>query len=263
MINIDDYSKFLNAEFKSVLAPDISISIHDEFYYNDQASLNVTIKVLPGQIQCGVVQYPAELIIEVNECFTTEVKEFLNEFVIDHNETLITLGGHTFKQFYATPNVIGTFQDKGLTKNTAMSVSVSLISYNNVLCLEKFTLTSVESSKSTIIRPISFVSSYLVDTNATGSIFDQHTRSIGETVANTYSITCVPKEEEIFIELIELMLKNAKPNAKFKVLLEFSNGKDKILTVIEVNTILQSGNYSQQSNGLPLMELTFMRGEEV
>ena len=256
MINIDDYIKFINDEFKSTLEQDISVSVHDEFYYNDKSNLNVTVKVLPGQIQCGVVQYPVELIIEVNERFTTEVKEFFNVFAIDYNETLITLGGHTFKQFYATPNVIGTFQDKGVTKNTAISVSASLISYDNSLSIKKIVLNSDDLKEE--IKPISFVLSYFVETNATGSISDPFTKSVGETVATTYTFTTVPKESELFITIIKLMSLDAKPNKSFELEMYFENFANNKLS-IKVPTIIQSGSFSQQTNGLPLLQLTFVR----
>lgn len=263
MFSREEYISYIEAELpKSGLASDLKLSIHDEFYYDNDADINITVKMLPGQIQCGVTQYPAELLIEIKEKYTKEILDVLTDFSIEHNEVVYSFESGTFKQYYSTPNVVGTFQSSGLMKKTAVSISVSLISFNNVMRLSKFTITSVETKNIVTLEPINFVLSYLVDANASGSISDQFTRSVGETVATSYTITIVPTTDTIFSEVIKIMTVEAKPNARFILSLQFRDENDKLLADTAATTIIQSGSYSQQSNGLPILQLTFIRGEE-
>lgn len=245
-----------------VNADDITFDIHDEFHYNEKTNVDITVKILTGQTQCGFTQYPAELLIEVNENFTREIIEALDKFTVNNNETLIDFGKYTYRQFYSTPTVVGTFQDRGLIRNTAISISVSLISYSNILGLSRILIADVEKNNSVSIKPISFAISYLVDTNSTGSVSDLITRSIGETVATTYSLSIVPTNHPVFCSIIKLMALEGKANAKFNVTMYFNEHDEETKFDISIAAIIQSGNYTHQLTGLPLMQLTFMRGEE-
>lgn len=261
MFSKEEYMNYLKREFtKSGLAEDLKVSIHDEFYYQNDADLDVTVKMLPGQVQCGVVQFPVELLIEVKEKFTKEVIDVLTDFSIEHNEVVHTFDCGTFKQYYSTPNVIGTFQSTGLSKRTAISISVSIISFNNVMRLKTFQITSCNTGKTIVVNPVNFVMSYMIDANASGSVNDARTRSVGEVVATTWTISVVPTTDEIFTEIIKVMVCDATPNAKFIIVLQFNDEENKILCSGEDTVIIQSGSFSQQSNGLPIMELTFIRG---
>lgn len=259
MINKESYMFFLKTNISAeLLADDIKIEIHDEFHYDETADVNITVKILTGQVQCGVIQYPAELLIEANERFTREIIEALNKFAINFNETIVEFGSYKYKQFYSTPTVIGTFQDKGLVRNTAISISVSLISYVDVLGINRITLEDANGMEE--IKPISFVLSYLVETNSTGALSDPITKSIGETTANSYSVTMVPRGGGVFTTILALITIGSNPNEKFKLTLYFESGSGST-TKFTLPVIIQSANFSQQSNGLPLLQLTFVRSE--
>ena len=158
MIDRDSYIIWIKNELCNLLEDDIKVDVHDEFNYNPSANVDITVKFLPGQIQCGVPQYPCELLIEINEEYTAEVVKALTELTIDYNETLLKLNNSTYRQYYTTPNVVGTFQNRGITNNTAVSISTSLISYTNVSMIESLSL--AYSSYSEVINFVNFNFAY-------------------------------------------------------------------------------------------------------
>ena len=253
MIDRALYINWIKNELCNLLEEDIRVDVHDEFSYNPSANVDITVKFLPGQIQCGVPQYPCELLIEINEEYTAEVVKALTELTIDYNETLLKLNSSTYRQYYTTPNVVGTFQNRGITNNTAVSISASLISYTNVSMIESLSL--AYNSYSEVINFVNFNFAYMVETNSTGAISDPLVRVVGESTGTTFTFTFVPKNNELFKEMINHMLIGNEPNRKYNLTVRI-NGAATTLHVI-----LQAGTISQAVNGLPLVQVTFMRGD--
>lgn len=95
----------------------ITTAVHDEFYYEDDEDVNAdfTLKFLPGQIQSGICQYPAEIYIQIEEPYKDDVLNALNDFIAGVNETVVTLDNFNYKQFYTLPSILSAFQN-GQTK---------------------------------------------------------------------------------------------------------------------------------------------------
>ena len=253
MIDRDLYINWIKNELCNLLEDDIEVDVHDEFSYNPSANVDITVKFLPGQIQCGVPQYPCELLMEINEEFSAEVIKALTELTIDYNETLITLNTDKYRQYYTTPNVVGTFQNRGITNNTAVSISVSLISFTNVLMIERMVLSYNEYTDA--INFVNFNFAYMVETNSTGAIDDPLVRVVGESIGVTFTITFVPKSSDFMKELMKHMLIEADANREYSLHLSLG------FATIAYRVVLQAGTISQAVNGLPLLQVTFMRGD--
>lgn len=119
---------------------DATYSFHNEFYYDDKANINITIKALPGQIQLGVVQYPIQLLIECNDKFKDDLVKVLDDFAIAYNENVVTLENGDYREYYTTSTVVGTFQNRGTTRNVALTMEANIISFDNFYLGENKTL---------------------------------------------------------------------------------------------------------------------------
>ncbi|MGM9971552.1 MAG: hypothetical protein ACI35W_04025 [Anaeroplasmataceae bacterium] len=253
MIDKELYINWLKTQICILLEEDIKVDVHDEFSYNPNANIDITVKFLPGQIQCGIPQYPCELLIEINESYSVEAIKALTDLSLAFNETLISLGSGVYRQYYTTPNVVGTFQNRGITNNVAVSISASLVNFTNVLMVKGLSLETGDLSEE--INFVNFNFSYMAETNSTGVISDPVARVVGESTATTYTFTFVPKATPLNQKLIEHMLSGNEPNRQYYLAIHFDYGE------FVISTILQAGSLSQAVNGLPLIQLTFMGGD--
>lgn len=135
MINEEYIEHLKNTLGEAIKAniPDASYSFHNEFYYDDEANINITVKALPGQIQLGVVQYPIQLMIECNDKFKDDLVPVLDAFAIQYNEQLVTLDDAYYREYYSTSTVVGTFQNRGTIRNVALTMEANIISFDNYL----------------------------------------------------------------------------------------------------------------------------------
>ena len=260
----------------------ISTDYHDEFSYNTDVDVDVTVKFLPGQIQSGVVQYPGELLISIKEKYYSTVIEAFNEFAINNNEHVVTftLDGTsaTYREYYLTPNVIGAFQNGGIENYVSISISTSLISFNNVCGLDSLELGLVDlNTNLETIKWLTFNVSYAADNNSSGSINgDTIVKQVASTAGINYTFTFVPKlgDESQYVKTINTLLRqlisgktisngsliNANINQHYKLAITmgylFPAGE-----AVNIDCILVSGTYSQEANGLPIVQVTFARGD--
>lgn len=274
-----DYIKHVETAIKYWInqiskAENITSAFHDEFSYNNDVDLNVTIKILPGQIQSGVTQYPGELMIEVNEVYSPLVLEALNKFAVDFDEDVVELDSKQYREFYALPNVVGPFQNNGIKNCTAISLSFSLIDFNDVMGLlstdnpeteepNVFKL-AVESGTPLPIKWLNYAFSYASDTNSTGGIGSPQVKQIGETTCNNYTFTFVPRANNTVHQYLwNQILLGTSANRKYTLTLPSFNpsAQNPIAATATIECILFAGNVSQQSNGLPIMQVTFTRGD--
>lgn len=139
----DDYKKHLEETLGAAIKANITdatFSFHNEFYYDDNANINVTIKALPGQIQLGTVQYPTQLLIECNDKFKDDLVKVLDAFALQYNEQVVTLDNSDYREYYSTSTVVGTFQNRGVTRNVALTMEATIISFDNFFLGENKTV---------------------------------------------------------------------------------------------------------------------------
>lgn len=253
MIERELYIEWLKDRIDELIANDIVLAVHDEFSYNSEANIDVTVKMLPGQIQYGIPQYPCELLIEVNENFAEEVIKALTQFTLDFNESLISLGSQSYRQYYNTPNVVGTFQNRGIVNNTAISISVSLISFTNVNLLQKLLIRIKDQAEFLNIAFIDFSLSYMAETNSSGTIYANYrSASLADSMTIGCTFTFVPKDnDQISNQIITHMFGN-QPNDRYDVRFTFKEA------VCQKAFIIQACSLSQNVNGLPLIQVTLM-----
>lgn len=253
MIERELYINWLNDRISELVANDIVIAVHDEFSYNSDANLDITVKMLPGQIQYGIPQYPCELLIEVNENFAEEVIKALTQFTLDFNESLLELGSQSYRQYYNTPNVIGTFQNRGIVNNTALSISVSLISFTRVDLLQKLSIKTQDQDEYLDVPYIDFSLSYMAETNSSGAIYGNcRATSLADSMTLGCTFTFVPKDDnEISRRIISHMF-GTEPNDKYDVVFYFKKRAHR------KTFIIQACGLSQNVNGLPLLQVSFM-----
>ncbi|MGM9969789.1 MAG: hypothetical protein ACI35S_05270 [Anaeroplasma sp.] len=253
MINRESYNEWIYNKLSELLDDDIVLSVHDEFSYDPNANVDVIVKFLPGQIQCGIPQYPCELLIEINELYFSEVIKKLTDITLTYNESLIDIDNETYRQYYSTPNVVGTFQNRGLSNNVAVSISLSLIYFTNLLMVKRIILSDNDISNE--INFVDFSMSYMVNTNSSGTINDPIARIVGESTATTYTFTFAAKEFDIIKVIIEQMFSKNIPNKEYVLSVDF--GYNTFINKV----ILQAGSLAQSVNGVPLIQVTFMDGD--
>ena len=283
----------IEAELSIVTNENITNAFHDEFSYNDSVDMDVTVKYLPGQIQSGVVQYPGEILIAVNEVYFTKVLEALNDFTLKYHEKVVTLGTESYREYYVTPNIIGTFQNNGITNKTAISISFSLITFNNIYGLDPDGLTLCYGEPDTdnlseTIKWLSFAVSYQADGTSLGSKGgDANVKQVVNTAGITYSFTFVPKKSNnVNKTTIKNLLRhllaceksdtwqgtyiNINQEYNLSILMDDLFGtatqvvdEETITTNVakNISCVLISGTYTQEANGLPIVQVTFQRGD--
>lgn len=253
MIDRKLYNEWIYNKLSELLNNDIVLSVHDEFSYDPNANIDIIVKFLPGQIQCDVPQYPCELMIEINEAYFSEVIQKLTDICLTYNESIVELGNEKYRQYYSTPNVVGTFQNRGITNNVAVSISVSLINFTNLFMVKKLSLS--DNDEENEIKFVDFNTAYMVNTNSSGTINDPVVRVVGESTANTYTFTFVAKDSNIVRTIIEQMFLKNEPNKEYFLIVDFG------YKAFTNSVIMQAGSLSQSVNGLPLIQVTFMDGD--
>ena len=254
MLTADRVKNYLKTIIEPFLASDITTDFHSEFYYNPEAVANFTIKLLTGNIQAKITQLPIQLIVEVDNVYLDDVVNALNELAITYNETIAEIDDNTFRQFYSTPVVIGTFKNEGLEVKSTISVDISFLTFENLLDLTSLKINNEE---------IAFLRTgltYTANVNSTGALYGANPGVVKQLVmstANSFFLSCILKHTELLDEiLINKMLQGLNPNKKYNIDFTFSNGKQ-----ITLYCILVSAAINKEVNGFPLIDLTFMRGD--
>ena len=144
MINTD-YIKYLKMVLTGLInsgdiGNDITFDYHEEFYYEYENDVEITVSTLPGQINKGLVQIPIQVKIDVVDKFVDEIKTAIDEAVVNLNETSITLENNTYKQFYTTSTLTSSFMNKNKIKYNSLTLSVTLVNFSNILGLTKLTI---------------------------------------------------------------------------------------------------------------------------
>lgn len=261
------YVSYLNTLFSSYLSQvlpntDISVAVHNEFSYNDTADVNITVKLLPGQIQLGIVQYPGEILVEVKEEYQAEVDEALRLMCIDRNEELATIYGGTYMELYSTPNVMGTFQDNGIYNKTAMSVSCALITFSEVMGIAK-TLGVKIGSTWYSTKWVNAAITYVAETNASGAIGAGSVTEVGETASVMYVFTFIPRESNVLHQhLFYQIVHGVTPNKEYTLEFPDYDPSEPDSSEAVISCIVKTATISQEAKGFPVMQVTFCkRGE--
>lgn len=256
------YKKHLEEELGqriSVNISDVTYSFHNEFYYDDKANINITIKALPGQIQLGVVQYPIQLLIECNDRFKDDLLPILDDFAIERNEELILLENEDYREYYTTSTVVGTFQNRGTTRNVAISLDASIIKFDNVARIKSIelfygdTLTDVVS-----IKHLDFSFSFEAETNSTGAMASPETKSVVKAFARSVNFAFAPLSSEGVDDLLESII-NRNTSKTYKLKIVFKGLSNDI--VYDEFVELKNGSYAGQVQGFPMVRVTFVKSK--
>lgn len=252
----------ITAALQSVAGQEvIQTSIHDEFSYNNEADLNITVKFLPGQIQSGIVQYPGELIFEYKSQFKETMIAALDYFAVNNNETSVTLDGTTYREYYATQNVIGTFVNNGIDDITQESISFTLIMYNNLMGLDFSVAISLDGTTFYTLNWLTSAITYTTDTNSTGSIGLDYVKSLGKATMNNYTFTFIPNLSNTICRNLFFQAVNGNtPNKKYVLSFADYDPSDND-SEATISCIVYSASITQEVNGLPIMQVTFVRGD--
>ena len=254
MLTADKVKDYLKMIIEPFLPSDITTDFHSEFYYNPESVANFTIKLLTGNIQSKIVQLPIQLIVEVDNQYMEDVINALNEMVITYNETIAKIDDNSFRQFYSTPVVIGTFKNDGLEIKTTISVDVSFLTFENLLDIEILKINNEE------IAFLRTALSYTANINSTGALNDAVpgvVKQLAISNGNTFSITTLLKHTDIIDDiLINRMLLCSDMNKRYDLYMKLSNNYE-----ITIPCILINGSVSKEINGFPLLDLSFMRGD--
>lgn len=253
MITGFDVKEFLKDKIKPYLSEDIKCDFHDEFYYNPQANVNFTVKLLTGQIQLGITQYPIQLIIEVDQQYYQEVNEALIKFANDYNEDSDEINGISIRQYYSTPAVINTFSNGGIDARTTMSMDISFVVFNNLLDIESVSINNEN------IAFLNYNISFAGNVNSTGSLNNNTPgviKQINKSAGNTISMTFIPNKENVIInELIDIIYNCDNINKQFDIKTKLDNKE------YNIPCIMISGSISKEIKGFPIIQVSFMRGD--
>lgn len=250
MITAEKVKDYLKTIIEPYLPSDITTDFHSEFYYNPEAVANFTIKLLTGNIQAKITQQPIQLICEVDNRYLNDIIDALNEMAITYNETIATINNNSFRQFYSTPVVIGTFKNEGLEIKSTISMDVNFLTFKNLLDIESLRINNEE------IAFLNTAITYTANVNSTGAIGSGIVKQLALSNGNTFSISALLKNSGVLKEiLIDRMLLCSNMNQKYKLSIKMGTNK------IEIPCILVAGSVNKEINGFPLIELSFMRGD--
>lgn len=259
MINTE-YSKYLETTIKALvesgeIANDITFGYHEEFYYEQENDVEITISTLPGQINKGLVQYPVQLKIDVIDKYVDEIKTALDELVVNLNESVVALDGVSYKQFYTTSTMLGSFFNNGSKKYNSLTISVTLINFSNVLGLLKLTI-----GGNNVLGPlVSYSISYEAETASTGAIGTPEAKSLAKTYARTYNFVFVANTSNRGVKaLLSLIIRGTNPNQAITMVSKFEAIDTNDVTE---NLILKTGSSEQEliSTNLPLMRVMLIK----
>lgn len=269
MIDKESYISHINTCISNeieLIIPNTSYSIgcHDEFSYNNDSDIDITVKFFPGTFQNDVLSVSGELLITIKEKMYNDFIEALNEFALDYNEKVVTLGSDTFREYYATPNTIGVLQDRGIQKVVSVSLSFSLNSFTNILGLnaESGVQIKIGSGEYYNIKFLDYLFSFASDINSTGGIGSPIAKQISETCNHNYIISFIPKlDNPVEIALYEHTIEATNLNTKYTLKLTRTAGESETVTPKEIECILISSSIEGTNAGLPLMKITLGRGD--
>lgn len=256
------YIKHLEDTLGEMIKADISdatFSFHDEFYYDDKANINITVKALPGQIQAGVVQYPIQLMIECNDKFKEDLTPVLDSFAIAYNEQLVTLDNEDYREYYSTSTVVGTFQNRGTTRSVAISMEVSVISFDNLSNIKTISLRFGSDAADVIdIKYLDFTFSFEAETNSTGATGTPESKSVVKSFARSVNFAFVPISSEGVDDLMTSVI-NRNKSKTYRLTITF-NGED-LNIVYDEYVEIKSGTYAKQLQGFPVLRLSFVKSQ--
>lgn len=254
----ESYIEYFKNEIDGILnghgINDISTAVHDEFFYDKNANVDFTLKFLPGQIQNGIPQYPAEIFIQMEEEFKDDIINALNIFIETVNETVVSFDSQLYKQFYTLPSILSAFQNGATKRIVTASISITLFSFNNILGLNKLEIDN---------ENIPFVAvgmGYVAEVNSTGGLQNNETKSSAELLSRSLTVSYVPKITQgstptATNKLMDLLFaETPNPNSIFSIKIErvgYQNWTS--------SWIVKSVSYSQEINGFPLINVTFVR----
>lgn len=248
------FKNYIDAIFTNA-GKKITTAVHDEFYYEDDEDVNAdfTLKFLPGQIQSGICQYPAEIYIQIEEPYKDDVLNALNDFIAGVNETVVTLDNFNYKQFYTLPSILSAFQNGQTKRIVTASISLSLFEFK--VC----GVSSIVIDNETI-GFVAHSMAYVAETNATGGLSTLENKSTGEIATRTMTFTYVPMIKTSMAattKIFNLLYGyNPSPNTSFSV---------KIVTTIPGTSaftatwIVKDCDLSQEINGFPTVRVTMLR----
>lgn len=252
---INYFKNYIDTIFTNA-GKEITTAVHDEFYYEDDEDVNAdfTLRFLPGQIQSGICQYPAEIYLQIEEKYKDDVLDAVNAFISVVNETVITLDSNKYKQFYTLPSILSAFQNGQTKKIVTASISVSLFEFK-VCGISSITIDT---------ESIGFVAAsmaYVAETNATGGLATTYeNKSTAEIATRTFTFTYVPMIKTNITATTKffnfLFKNNITPNTSFSMTIAISIPS---FTDFTANWICKSCDMSQEINGFPTLRVTLLR----
>lgn len=237
---------------------DATYSFHSEFYYNDSADINCTIKMLPGQIELGIVQYPIQIMIECKDKFKEDLMPVLDDFAKYYNEGLISLDSEDYREYYTTSTVVGTFQNDGINRKVALTMDATLICFDDVARVKEIVLTYGANSTDVIsIKHLDFAFSFEAETNSTGAMNAPETKSVTKSMARSLNFAFVPLSSVGMDDLLSSIVNRSTTKTyKLKVSFKSSTTTD---IVYEEFVELKSGAYASQLKGFPVVRVVFVK----
>ena len=283
----DAYIDYLETKIKPLIAlkspENITSDYHDEFSYSDSLpDVDITVKYLTGQIQTGITQYPGELLILINEKYKDSVIEALTDFTETYNENVASIDSKSYREYYNTPNVIGTFQNGGIDRYTSVSISFSLITFNNVIGLDPNGLTlcyngsPTPNSERETIKWLTFAVSYAADgTSNKGLNGDNYAKETIDKGAITYTLSFVPKTssntkhittrnllfQAITGKYTGLSEQAIQTNQRYELGLKMGDLFGSNNAMFTCMCVVKSATFTQESNALPVLQITLTRGD--
>ena len=247
------FENYINEIFQNA-KKNIKIAVHDEFYYKNDESVNAdfTLKFLPGQIQQGIAQYPAEIYMEIEDMYKDDVLDAVTTFIEGVNETVISLDNFNYKQFYTLPNVLSAFQNGLGNKMFSASVSMSLFEFK-VCGFKSITIDNEE------IGFINASMAYVAETNSTGGLNTSgESKSTGELCSRTLAFAYVPLVKDSMAATTKFMdlLFSATPNPNTGLTVNILNTISN--TAFSASWLVKDCNISQEINGFPTIRVTLV-----
>lgn len=245
-----EYFKGLLDSLKAngVMAQDITYSVHDEFYYEHENDADFVIKVLPGEITKDLVQYPIQIMVDIIDDKTAELRGILDDLAVQLNEKSIRLDNVSYKQFYSTSAILSTFSNGGVNKYNSIYLNVTLIKFTNVLGLDTLSINTTG-----VTGPlVSYSINYEVETESTGAIGSAESKSVGKTFIRTWSFVFVPNTTNAGVNAIINQIKGGtSPNTTFSLAIKFKSDS----ATSTADYVIKSGTIDQEMTGLPLLRV--------
>lgn len=257
----DSYKAYLEEELGGAIKANIedaTYSFHNDFYYDDDSNIRITLKMLPGQIQLGVVQYPIQIMIECDDKFKDDLMPVLNDFALTYNEHLVTLDNEEYREYYTTASIINTFINNGVNRRCSITMEASLINFDNVSRVKSITIKYGSQATDTVsINNLDFTMSYEAETSSTGAVGTQETKSVTKSFVRTLNFAFVPISSAGVDDLLTSVLKRTTSKV-YKITVVFKGQTD---IVYDEYVELKSGAYSSQLQSFPVCRVVFIKSK--